>query len=137
MGLLTKILMIYLFLSIGALMYNPSAVLGNSKQADTVLSFFNINETNYQNFGSFNVSSEGSNANQGMLAPPVEKPNFLLLIDPVFQIFEWIKIIFKVITAPIQLLVYSAAPWQLQYILGLPLVFLLLIAIILIIRGLN
>lgn len=135
---ISRAVLLYLCIAIGCLFWNPSLVLGTSKQAETVLNMFNVDLTNYQTLNNFNNSENASTAHDSLISTSI--PNrgatiILTLIDGLSNAMGYIILIVRAVFSPVIIMVAGGFPYQITYMLGIPLVVLFIIAVVRFIRG--
>lgn len=152
MGFFQRGLLIYLCLAIAICFAAPSVVFNSGSAADnTVLSWFNlaynpancvgqVDQSNCITMTSSVVSDNVGNTTGSFttITSPSSSGSLIGFIDPVFQVFSWIPLVFKVLFSPIILLSSSAmagAPPQIMLMFGIPLVFMTIIGLIIWIRS--
>ena len=144
MGFLQRGLLIYLTIAIAVCLTMPSIIFNNNGNPAerSVLSFFNMDYDN--STGDFAITSTTTSSNldsgtSGFTQPssPSSSGSLLGFIDPVFQVFNWIGIFFKVLFSPIILLTSpelsagaGVLPTALLFIIGLPLVLMMLVGLV-------
>jgi len=147
MGFLQRGLLIYLCIAIAICMTMPQIIFnGNTPADNSVLSWFNLNydsTTNSISIGNTTTSTNIQSGTDRFLSPtsPSGSGSILGFLDPVFQIFTWIPLIFKVMFSPIILLTSAAVTGDavissaLLLIIGIPAVFLMIVGLITWIRS--
>jgi hypothetical protein len=148
MGFLQRGLLIYLTIAIAVCMTMPSVIFDNPNNAAerSVLSFFNLelnSTTGLVQTSSTTTSDTIASGTDGFTKPssPSSSGSLLGFIDPVFQVFEWIGLFFKVLFSPIILLISPAAAGSavlsnaLLMIIGIPLVFMMIVGLVIWIRS--
>jgi hypothetical protein len=143
MAFLIKALMLYLVLAIAVSCAAPQFIFTNvnSPAEKTFLSWFNLHYdgTNIV-MGNSTLASSTDSASKAFTdaSSPSSAGSLLGWIDPIFQVFSWIPLIFKALFSPIILLASPAmagAPPGIMFILGIPLVFMTIIGLIGFIRS--
>lgn len=151
MGLFTNIFLLYACISLSMVFYSPEMVLGDSPQAQNVLTFFgtSINNSTEPVFDSkFNNASSGfgtDDAEDRLLGEgrTTDRDStavtniFLSVIDPVWNALMYIVLFFRVLFSPAIVLTAIGAPYYIVFTIGYPLVFLGFVSIIAMIRGYN
>lgn len=148
MGFLQRGLLIYLCIAIAVCMTMPSVLFnGNTPAENSVLSWFNLvydPVTDTVTMGNTTASTNIASGTAGFETPssPSSSGSLIGFIDPVFQVFSWVKLIFKVIFSPLILLTSPALVGgspilanALMFIIGIPLVFLTIVGLIIWIRS--
>jgi len=156
MAFLQRGLIIYLFIALAMTFAYPQAIFnGNTPADNTVLSWFNLalnqtcinvpGQTDFSNCvyvpGSITAFSNTVGNNTATFttpSSPSSSGSLIGFLDPVFQVFSWIGLFFKVIFSPIIMLtspIMTGAPTALTLLLGIPLVFLMIIGLITFIRS--
>jgi hypothetical protein len=147
MGFLQRGMLIYLGIAIAICMTMPSVIFsGGSPAENSVLSWFNLNydsTTNTVSMQNTTTSTQISSGTDRFLSPtsPSSSGSLLGFVDPVYQVFSWIPLFFKVLFSPIILLMSPAttgAPVlasSLLFIIGIPATFLMIIGLIIWIRS--
>lgn len=135
---LTRIVLLYLCIAIGCLFWQPNIVLGSSPQANTVLSLFNIDSSNYLTLNNLNHSTSGGSQfdnviKQGNPSSPVTI--ILTIIDGLFNVMGYLILFTRMIFAPVFILTSGGMPIELVYVFGIPAVVLFIVAIVRLIRG--
>jgi hypothetical protein len=120
---------------------------GNSSAENTVLGWFNVGYTpgstdisgiSISNSTGFSSSASNATSSFTSATNPAGGSGILGFIDPIFQIFSWVKLFFVVIFSPIILLTGPAmagAPAGLVLLITLPLVFMTILGLIIWIRS--
>jgi hypothetical protein len=134
---ISRAVLLYLCIAIGCLFWQPTLVLGNSKQAETVLNMFAINTGDFTNLNNFNLDNS-NNVSSNLISQSI--PNrgatiILTLIDGLSNAMGYIILIFRAVISPIIIMVSGGFPYQITYMIGLPLVAMFIIAIVRFIRG--
>lgn len=133
MSLFTRLILLYLCIALACAFWNPSIVFGDSKQAETVLNFFNINNTNTTNL---NWSSSGDKSTElfksGCEGAACAIQSF---VDPVLNVLGYINLVFNVVFSPFRIMTAVGMPTTLTLLFTLPLIFMFIISIIMFIRG--
>jgi hypothetical protein len=136
MGFFAKGLMLYLVLAIAVTCAAPQFVFtGGSPAESTLLSWFNLHyDGTSVTMTNTTLSSQTNTAAEGFTqtTTPATAGSLLGWIDPIFQVFSWIPLIFKALFSPIILLSSGAmagAPPGIMLILGIPLVFMMIIGL--------
>ena len=156
MAFLQRGLLIYLFIALAMVFAYPQAIFnGNTPADNTVLSWFNLalnttctnvpGQTDFSNCvyipnsASQFSNTVGNNTNTFTTpSSPSSSGSIIGFLDPVFQVFSWVGLFFKIIFSPIILLtsgVMVGAPTALILLFGIPLVFLMIIGLITFIRS--
>jgi hypothetical protein len=133
---LSKMVLIYVCIAIGCIFWQPTLVLGDSKQAETVLNLFNIDMTNYQTLNNFNHSSSASS--EGFLSKGVPNQGatiILTIIDGLFNVIGYLTLIFRAVFSPVIILFAGGFPVEIIYIIGVPVVVLFIISLVREVRG--
>lgn len=157
MGFLQRGLLIYMCIAIAICMSMPGQLFnGNTPAENSVLSWFDLAYDS--NTGQ--VTMQGSNSSTNIASGtdrlqnptnPASSGSLIGFIDPVFQVWSWIQLIFKVLFSPVVLLTNSGgtanpiiadhgqinSPLQmgLMFIFVIPLVFMTIIGLIIWIRS--
>lgn len=140
-GFLQRGVLLYLCLAIAMCFAAPEVVFDqNTPQGRNVLEWFNIDYNNQtgvigiNNQTSFVHDEYMDNATAGMdnPTPPSSSGSVLGWLDPLFQVFGWIKLFFRMIFSPILLMVDPrvSMPVPIILIIGIPLVVMFIIGII-------
>lgn len=148
MGLFSNMAILYLCIAIAISFWQPTLVLGNSPQAQSVLNFFNVGIDDSGNpMVASTWNNQTSDASDRLLAQgrQNDKDNsavniFLSIIDVTWNTIVYISLFFRVLFAPLIILLSPAMagiPTALVFVIGIPLVFMGLLSIIMIIRGVN
>jgi hypothetical protein len=142
MGFLQRGLLIYMCLAIAMTFAAPQEVFsGGSPAENTVLSWFNINYDDGTGVVSMGDSTTSSNVDTSGLTDPTSpgsSGSILGFLDPLYQVWSYVKLIFKVLFSPIIILTgpsMTGAPLPIVLILGVPLVFLTILGLIFWIRS--
>lgn len=133
-----KMVMLYLAIAIGCTFYNPSIIFND--QSSNMLQLYAFdnstwNTTNTIGYSSstaaavFNATEQGNNP----VSTSITNPFFL--IDALFSVIKFIKIIFAVIFSPFVLMAQTDMPYQIRFLFGIPLITALIIGLIGFIRG--
>ena len=145
MGFLERGLLLYLGIAIALCFAAPQVIFTSGSTADnSVLGWFNMgyNETDGSVYSITSSNSFSTTANSSSTSftsgNTPEAGGLLGFLDPVFQVFGWIGLIFKVLFSPVVLLTGDAmagAPTMLFLIIAIPIVFMTLFGLIAWIRG--
>ena len=148
MAFLQRGLLIYLAIAVAMCFAAPQYIFtGDSSAESTVLGWFNIGYTpgstditgvSINNNTAFSGSASNATSTFTSATNPAGGSGILGFIDPIFQIFSWIKLFFVVIFSPIILLTGPAmagAPAGLVFLIVIPLVFMTLVGLIIWIRS--
>lgn len=142
-------LLIYLCIAIAVCMSAPQIIFDSGTPAEnSVLSWFQLQYDSNTNSVTMINSSLSNNVNSGTesfqkTSSPAASGSLLGFIDPIYQVFSWIPLIFKVIFSPIILLTggsaavvgNSAISTGLMFVFAIPAVFLMIIALIMWLRS--
>lgn len=146
-GFLQRGVLLYLCLAIAVCFAAPEVVFdtygtGNTRD-NTMLSWFDLQNygdgvefknTSDPNFASGNVILDNATAGLDNYKSPSTSQGGSLLgwLDPLFQVFDWIRLIFRIIFSPILLLTDPeiAMPSSILLIIGIPLVIMMIIGMI-------
>ncbi len=138
MGYFAKILLIYLGLAIAISIAAPTMVFNGSSPADTtLLSWFDMSYDSTTGNYSYDPSGQLAINETGAFGTSGANPTSGW-IDTLSQVFDWVKLVFKTLGSPITLMTTGAmvdAPAGLVFIIGIPLVFMLVIGLIGFIRS--
>lgn len=137
MALWQKMIMIYLAIAIGCAFWQPAIVFNN---AETPLSYFDIDSSNWNTTKTISTSSnlgtaidrasqEGSNQQPINSGGTTSFNPINFIIDTTYAIIKFVQLLFNIIFAPIDIMVVGLFPVELIYILGVPLVLMLIISI--------
>lgn len=153
MGFFQRGLLLYLCLAIAIAFAAPSVIFHNTNSpADmTLLSWFNVNYDNSSGSGdiTYNQGSSGLQGDAGVQANASFSASrtqantlggFLtFIIDGLWQVWNWITAIFKVLFSPIILLTSPNLnlPTPIIFVFAIPLTFLFIIGLIMWIRGVT
>jgi len=144
MGYLERGLLLYLLLALAITFAYPQVVF-TGQAGETVLQWFDVSynsSTDTVSVGSA-MSSSATNATADLaIAPDTSGTGFLYLFDPIFQVLSWFLLIFAILFSPIMLLGsgnpgMAGAPTAVVFMIGLPLVLLMVIALIKFFRGVD
>ena len=128
--------LLYLCLAVGCVFWQPDIVLGDSKQADSVLNLFNIDLNNYDDLNTLNHST--SSETSSLLSRGVDNQgqNILLnVVDGLLNVMGYIILLFNIVFSPIRIMVAGAFPFEIMYILGIPMVVLFILGVVRFVRG--
>lgn len=138
-GFLQRGLLLYLFVAIAVSMAVPDVIFGNGSPAgNSVMSWFDIdssytgttpiitNQSDY--FGDVGNATNSLNT----LSSPSSSGGILGWIDPLYQIFSWIPLMFRVLFSPVILLTDArvAMPGIVILIFAIPLVLMFILGLI-------
>jgi len=133
-GFLQRGLLLYLFLAIAVSFAAPDVIFANGSPAgNNVLSWFDLSYNDVTGdvtaSPQFATDTQVQNATSGLETPSAisQSGGILGWLDPLFQVFSWIPLIFKVLFSPILLLTNPliAMPTSVILIIGIPLVLLI------------
>lgn len=144
MSFLLKGIVVYLLLAIAATFWAPALVFSGGTASDqTVLSWFNVgldgnNLPTYNQGDPYGTNSAAKTASDAAQTEPKLSGGILTFMDPIIQVWQWIKTLFKVIFSPIIILTSAGAVpgtpapiyLPLLFIFGLPLVALFIMSVI-------
>lgn len=148
MGFLQRGLLLYLAIAIGVTFASAPILYGEDNQADkTVLSWFNIeiNQTSKQpyvpytaNF-SYGNGTDGSQQYFDSAKPPSSGLGIFGFIDPIWQIWDWVRVFFKTIFSPFVVLLDPSLqlPTPIIFVFVIPLTFMFIVGLIMWIRGVT
>ena len=146
MGFLDKGILLYLLLAIAISFWQPQVIFSGDSPSDaTVLSWFNVrldpttNQPYYQSENYEFQGSAGTSAGNMTVAPKMPGTSSLFgFLDPVYQVFNWVKTFFKIVFSPIVMFTKPemvGAPIAIMMIIGIPIVTLFIVGLIYWIRG--
>lgn len=135
-GFLQRGLLLYLLIAIIMVFAAPQYVFSGNTPADkTVLAWFDMTYDN--NTGSVSMGGNFSSSQYGTAYGTMNDPTspagangILGFIDVFYQVFDWVKLFFKVIFSPILLFTNVGMPTPIILILAVPLVLLFILGII-------
>ena len=144
-GFLQRGVLLYLCLAIAVCFAAPEVVfdteLTKAPVDNTMLSWFDLESdgtsVDFRNTSKPDWSNDPllANATAGLdnyKTPSSTGGGLLGWLDPLFQVFEWIKLLFRIIFSPILLLIDPriAMPSSIVLIIGIPLVIMMIIGMI-------
>ena len=142
-GFLQRGVLLYLMLAIAMCFAAPQVVFtkpDGSPMQGTLLTWFDLDTTDYSNLHFRNTSnpsfssSIGDNETGSFTIPssPSGSGGILGWLDPLFQVFSWIPLFFRVLFSPIILLTDPrvAMPFSVVLLIGIPLVILFIVGLI-------
>ena len=145
-GFLQRGILLYLFVAIAVSMAVPQVIFDNGSPAgNSVMSWFDLDSsytgttpivTNTSDYFGTGVTSDAQSSLSSQTSPS-QSGGILGWLDPLFQVFSWVPMIFRVIFSPIILLTDSrvAMPGIVILIFAIPLVLLFIIGLIAWIRS--
>lgn len=142
-GFLQRGVLLYLMLAIAIVFAAPQVVFTNpsgSPAQNTLLSWFDLDTSDYSNLHfrnesvpALNPSTIGNETN-AFITPtsPSGSGGILGWLDPLYQVFSWVTLLFKMLFSPILLLTDPriAMPFSVVLLIGIPLVLLFIIGLI-------
>lgn len=138
-GFLQRGLLLYFFVAVAVSMAVPDVVFDTGTPAgSTVMSWFDI-DSSYTGTGAVVTNQsdyfgEVGNATSSLstLSSPSQSGGILGWLDPLYQVFSWIPLMFRVLFSPIILLTDSrvAMPGIVILIFAIPLVLMFIIGLI-------
>lgn len=142
-GFLQRGILLYLMLAIAIVFAAPEVVFTNpngSPAEATLLSWFDLDTTDYYDLHFRNESnpqlssSTIGNETNAFITPtsPSGSGGILGWLDPLYQVFSWVTLIFKMLFSPIILLTDPrvAMPFSVVLLIGIPLVILFIVGLI-------
>lgn len=132
-----RMVLLYLAMAIGCAFWQPNIVFDNG---ETPLSFFNLDANNWNTTKSLSsntdlsnsinrATQEGTNQQQVNTAGTTSFNPLNFIIDTTFAIIKFIKMLFNIIFAPFNIMVQGEFPVEVIYMLGIPIVFMMIIAL--------
>jgi hypothetical protein len=145
MGFLQRGLLLYLAIAIAMVFAAPTIVFNGDNPKDaTFLSWFNIHmdANNSPVLSTNNTLGQGTNgAGSGLVdaKPPSSGLSIFGFIDPIWQVWEWMGVIFKALFSPVVVLTSPslALPTPILFVFVIPLTFMFIIGLIMWIRGVT
>ena len=140
-GFLQRGILLYLFVAIAVSMAVPQVIFDNGSPAgNSVMSWFDLDSTytgttpivtNTSDYFGNAVTSDAQSSLSSQTSPS-QSGGILGWLDPLFQVFSWVPMMFRVIFSPIILLTDSrvAMPGIVVLIFAIPLVLLFILGLI-------